>query len=112
MGNGVRAAHAAMETLVREKRWAEAAAIVSQLDACSAEELNSVELVDLWWMFCEELADVVAPSDPARAVRLYDLALVSFRKEGSYATGAGEGMVAMAKIDRVERKLAQLPRPA
>jgi hypothetical protein len=36
-----------MNALVREKRWADAAAIVPQLDAWSAEDLNSVELVDL-----------------------------------------------------------------
>jgi hypothetical protein len=97
-----------MKALVAEKRWAEAAALLLLLESMSAVDLNSVALVDLWWVFCEDLGDAIAASDAACAARAYDLALVSFQKEGSYATGAGEGMTAMENVRRIQEKLAAL----
>ena len=106
----VRELHAKMRALVAEKRWAEATTLLASLEGRSAVDLNSVELVDLWWMFCEELGDAIAASDPAAAARAYELALVSFQKDGSYATGAGEGTTAMVNVQRVQQKLASITR--
>ena len=106
----VRTVHAAMLEHVQRERWTDAAALVRRLEGWSADDLNSVELADLWWSFCEQLADVVAPSEPACAARLYDLASTSFAKEGAQATGAGEGLRSVADVKRVEAKRATLLR--
>jgi hypothetical protein len=101
----VQALHARMKALVTEKRWAEASALLPLLDGRSAVDLNSVEFVDLWWMFGEDLGDAIAAFDPVGAARAYELALVSWQKEGSYATGAGEGMSATINVRRLQEKL-------
>jgi hypothetical protein len=89
-------------------RWSDASAILARLEGWSADDLNGGELAELWWTFCEPLADALASSDPSAARRLYDLARTSFEKEGSQATGAGEGMRAMADVARVAKKRAAL----
>ena len=102
-----------MKALVAEKRWAEASALLAPWQGTSAEDLNSVECVDLWWMFCEDLGDAAAASDVVTAARAYELALVSWQKDGSYATGAGEGMMSVRNVRRIQEKLAALSsRPA
>lgn len=101
---------------VHEKMWAharagqttEAAALVERLEGWSADDLNGGALADLWWTFCEPLADVVAASDRQCATRLYDLSISSYQKEGSYATGAGEGMMSVSNVKRIEAKRAAI----
>ena len=105
----VRAVHAAMWAHARGGRELEAAALVPRLEGWSADDLNGGARADLWWTFCEPLADVVVSSDRAGARRLYELAIASFRKEGSQATGSGEGMMSVADLKRVEAKLAAHP---
>lgn len=79
--------------------------IVHDLDA---REANSGDLADLWWDFCESLADRERDRDPALAARLYALALVSHEKAGSMATGSGEGLEARRNLERVQAKLDTL----
>jgi hypothetical protein len=104
----VQAVHAEMLARWRGGRLAEAAAMLDRLEGCSSEQLNGGALADLWWTFCEHVGDALAKTDRDRAMRLYDLAIASFAKEGSYATGAGEGMNAVADRRRVETKRAAL----
>jgi hypothetical protein len=104
--DGVRAVHAAMRELAGAGRSAEAVALVERLEGWAADDLNGGALADLWWTFCEALADAVASSARARATRLYDLTIASFQKEGSQATGSGEGMMSVADVKRVEAKRA------
>jgi hypothetical protein len=102
----VRAVHAAMWEHARAGRHADAAVLVGRLEGWSADDLNGGALADLWWTFCEPLADAVASSDRACATRLYELAISSYLKEGSQATGSGEGMMSVADVKRVEAKRA------
>ena len=49
---------------------------------------------DLACHFCEDVADALRRDDPALAAHLYQLAETSIAREGSVATGAGEGLQA------------------
>lgn len=98
------AVHEEMEAHWRAGRMAEAAAMLGRLEGWSCERLNGGALADLWWTFCEHVGDAMAKTDRDVAMRLYDLAIASFTKEGSWATGAGEGMMAVADRRRVEAK--------
>ncbi len=104
----VRDVHRSMRDHALAGRFTDAASLLPLLDGRSAEDLQSVDLADLWWMFAEQIADALAKTDPTSAKRLYDLARVSYEKEGSYATGAGEGMMAMQNVSRVKAKRASL----
>ena len=57
---------------------------------------------------CEELADRVRASNPEAARRLYKAALGYYRREGSLATGSGEGLMAMDGVKRLEEKLKKV----
>jgi len=102
--------HKAMWDHARQGHPAQAVAFVPRLDGWAAEALNSGHLADLYWHFCEGLGDAMAQSDPQLAARLYALAEVSIVKEGSYATGAGEGYMAMSHLELIRDKLAALRR--
>ena len=102
----VRAVHEAMMEHASSGRVREACDLLDQLDGWSADALNSGALADLWWTFCESLGDASAASNPDRAARLYDLAATSAVKEGTYATGAGEGLRSVADVKRIEAKRA------
>jgi hypothetical protein len=64
---------------------------------------------DLWWHHCEDLADALADR-PADAIRLYEMAHASWQKEGSVATGAGEGLMAVRHIEEILEKIERLRR--
>ena len=57
---------------------------------------------------CEELADRVRASNPEAARRLYQAAMEYYRREGSLATGSGEGLMAMDGVQRLEGKLKKV----
>lgn len=57
---------------------------------------------------CEELADRVRVSNPEAARRLYQAAMEYYRREGSLATGSGEGLMAMDGVKRLEKKLKKV----
>ncbi|NBC19314.1 MAG: hypothetical protein GVY18_18570, partial [Bacteroidetes bacterium] len=62
-------------------------------------DLCSGPYADLYWHFCEDVADALREEDAALADRLYALAEASIAKEGAQATGAGEGL--RSTMDRV-----------
>jgi len=68
-------------------------------------DLVSGPLFECHWGFVEPLADEVAPHDAALARRLYELALESWRKQASAATGAGEAYQVRAEQERLSAKL-------
>lgn len=59
---------------------------------------------------CERLADVVRRRKPEAATRLYQAAIEQYGSEGRQATGAGEGLMAMDGVKRVEEKLRKVRR--
>ena len=91
-----------MLELFRQQRLLEAAAL--------ARDLPDGELVwgphaELWWHFCEALGDAVREHDAALAAKLYSLALQSHVKQGTMATGSGEGLASRGHQERLEGKL-------
>ena len=93
-----------MHELCDEQRFVEAAQLVTGLPE---GDLISGPYFDLWWHICEDLGDAVKNDRPALAVRLYKLALGSNVKEGSMASGQGEGRVSIMNQDRIKEKLAR-----
>ena len=91
-----------MHELVGEKRLVEAAELATGLPD---GDLVSGPYVSLWWHICEELGDAVRAHRAALAVRLYELALWSNVKEGSMASGQGEGRVSVMNQHRIKEKL-------
>lgn len=63
---------------------------------------------DCWWHLCEEMADRIAKERPEDALRLLELARVSNVKEGTYATGSGEGIASVTNVNRIQRKIDRL----
>jgi len=91
-----------MQELRSERRLIEAAELVAGLPD---GDLSSGPYFELWWHFCEELGDAVKNDRPALAARLYELALGSNVKEGSMASGQGEGRVSVMNQERIKVKL-------
>jgi len=94
--------HERMRALFLSKRLAEAAELARSLPD---EQLIWGPYAELWWHFCEELGDAVREGDPPLAARLYALALQSHEKEGSMATGSGEGLASRDRQERIQAKL-------
>lgn len=57
---------------------------------------------------CEELADRVRVSNPEAARRLYKAAMEYYWREGTLATGSGEGLMALDGLKRLEEKLKKV----
>jgi len=56
----------------------------------------------------EAIADAIRARSPRDAKRLYQVAILYYRWEGTQATGSGEGLMAMDHIKTLESKIARL----
>ena len=84
-----------------QRRRNEEAARLARL--LPAGDLHGGEYADLWWNFCEDVADRIREDYPELAHRLYELAEESYFKEGDQ-DGHSAGK-------RVQGKRKSLPRP-
>ena len=82
--------------------------ILDLLKTHSVQELNIAEHADIWWVFCEKIADNLSSKDSTLRLSLYQLAGESFAKEGSLATGSGEGLSSQNNIQRINAKIKVL----
>lgn len=83
--------------------------ILALLDTHTPKQITTDPgAADCWWHICESMAEKISAQDPEGALRLLELARESNAKEGTYATGSGEGIVSVANVNRIERKMERL----
>ncbi|MBE7463217.1 MAG: hypothetical protein HS116_06920 [Planctomycetes bacterium] len=104
----IRTAHAAAQAWAQRRDDAAVNAVLALLDTHAPESLLGDARTEYWWHGCEAMADAIGPGRPAAAVRLLELARVSNQKEGSMATGSGEGLASRENLRRIDAKIAAL----
>lgn len=104
----IRTAHAASQAWPQRRDDAAVDAVLALLDTHAPEALLGDARQEYWWHGCEAMADAIGPRRPAAAVRLLELARVSNQKEGSMATGSGEGLASRESLRRIDAKIAAL----
>ena len=104
----VHTAYVQIRRLIASEKWSAAADVARTLPDLSADELNGYPYHELWWQFAEDLAARFIRDDPKLARRLFELVEMSFIKEASMASAAGEAYAVQPHIDRVRARLSGL----
>jgi hypothetical protein len=102
------AVHDRVMELIRQRKWVQAAQL-----ADTVSQLSNFHPWDPYvkhWGLCEKLADYERKRDPARAVRLYKMALETMRLIAS-STGGKDGLHYRPSIEQLEKKIQRLENP-
>jgi hypothetical protein len=98
--------------LMHRRKLAEAAELADSISEQAADpDAPNVHTWDTMWAFCERLGDYEKRRNPERALRLYRMALASYRLIASSATSGSEGSMYMLSVNRVEAKMRRLQDP-
>lgn len=103
--------------LIHEKKLDEAAQLADTIAELVADPSNDIvhwhgaDYIDHHWGMGEILGNHDRRRNPERAIRMYRMALATYRIHAMHATSGSEGSARMYDVERLERIIETLQNP-